>query len=316
MKNRIPSLTIASGFFTLLGALIFLTLFIIKDYHLLAKEHAGLFPESHQFPLNHCDAGLEKTARSFPIDEKKAANVPVLTYHRIVKESNISGNQYIDGKLNPMVVTNKEFNKQMNYLKDNDFVTLTLPEVYLFLIGEMDIPDNSVLLTFNDGYKDNFVEAYPLLKKYDFSAVNFLITGAITKRVQPFNPKYDQYFSIKELFQACDVFDYQSHTYNYHRRENNVHNIEVSYLNSRTVEEVTKDIEISIHNLNGENFAFAYPYGEYSPSTIDIVKELGFKMAFTTEDRAASPEDHLYELPRFNILAETTFETFKEYVNK
>ena len=154
-----------------------------------------------------------------------------------------------------------------------------------------------------------------LLKKHGFSAVNFVITGAVTKRVQPFTPKHVQYFSIKELTKACDVFDYQSHTYNYHRRENNIQKIEVSYLNSRTDEEVTEDIKNSIHNLNGENLAFAYPYGEYSPSTINIVKDLGFKMAFTTEDRAASPDDHLYELPRFNILAATSFETFKEYVN-
>ncbi|QUW21932.1 polysaccharide deacetylase family protein [Sporosarcina sp. Marseille-Q4063] len=315
MKDRIPKLALASGFFTLLGALVFITIFIIKDYNLLSKEHAGLFPQNHQFPLNHCKTGSQKNNRSFPFEGKQAETVPVLTYHRIIKESNISKQHYIDGALNPMVVTKEEFTKQMNYLKDNDFVTLTLPEVYLFLIGEMDIPDKSVLLTFNDGYKDNFVEAYPLLKKYDFTAVNFLITGAITKRVQPFNPESDQYFSTKELSKACDVFDYQSHTYNYHRRENNIQNIEVSYLNSRIDEEVTKDIEKSIHNLNGVNLAFSYPYGEYSPSTINIVKDLGFKMAFTTEDRAASPDDHLYEIPRFNILAATTLETFIEYVN-
>jgi peptidoglycan/xylan/chitin deacetylase (PgdA/CDA1 family) len=316
MKDCIPKLAIASGFFTLLGALIFITLFILKDYQLLSKEQAGLFPQSHQFPLNHCEAGSEKKERSFSIVGKRAATVPVLTYHRIVKKSNISKQHYIDGALNPMVVTKEEFKKQMNYLKENDFVTLTLPELYFFLNGEMDIPDKSVLLTFDDGYKDNFVEAYPLLKKYDFSAVNFVITGEVTKRVQPFTPKYVQYFSIKELSKACDVFDYQSHTYNYHRRENNVQNLEVSYLNSRSDEEVMKDIEKSLHNLNGVNLAFAYPYGEYSPSTINIVKDLGFKMAFTTEDRAASPDDHLYELPRFNILAGTTFETFIEYVNK
>ena len=315
MRNHFPKIAIASGFFTLLGALIFITIFIIKDYNLLSTEHAGLFPQSHQFPLNNCEVGSEKNVRSLAIEGNQATTVPVLTYHRIVEEANINKQHYIDGELNPMVVTKEEFTKQMKYLKDNSFVTLTLPELYLFLIGEMDLPDKSVLLTFDDGYKDNFVEAYPVLKKHGFSAVNFVITGAVTKRIQPFTPKHDQYFSVKELSQACDVFDYQSHTYNYHKRENNLQNIEVSYLNSRTDEDVTEDIEKSIHNLNGENLAFAYPYGEYSPSTIKIVKELGFKMAFTTDNRAASPEDDLYEIPRFNILAATSFETFKEYVN-
>ena len=315
MKNHYPKIAIASGFFTLLGALIFISIFIITDYNLLSKEHAGLFPQSHQFPLNHCEVGSQKVVRSLAIEGKQATTVPVLTYHRIVKEANISKQHYINGVLNPMVVTKEEFTKQMNYLKSNDFVTLTLPELHLFLLGEIDIPDKSVLLTFDDGYKDNFVEAYPLLKKHGFLAVNFVITGAVTKRVQPFTPNHVQYFSIKELTKACDVFDYQSHTYNYHRREHNVQKIEVSYLNSRTDEEVAEDITNSIHNLNGENLAFAYPYGEYSPATIKIVKDLGFKMAFTTEDRAASPDDHLFELPRFNILAATSFETFKEYVN-
>ncbi|WP_172369633.1 polysaccharide deacetylase family protein [Sporosarcina jiandibaonis] len=315
MKSHLPRIAIASGFFTLLGALIFITIFIISEYNLLSKEHAGLFPQHHQFPLANCDVGSQKTVRTFPTGEKQAASVPVLTYHRILKESTISKQHYIDGEINPMIVTKEELEKHLKYLKENDFVTLTLAELYLFLLGEIDIPDKSVLLTFDDGYKDNFVEAYPLLKKYDFTAVNFVITGKVTKRVQPFKPKEVQYFSIKELSNACDVFDYQSHTYNYHRRENSVQNIEVSYLNSRTDDEVTKDIQKSIHNLNGENLAFAYPYGEYSPSTIKIVKDLGFKMAFTTEDRAASPDDHLYELPRFNILAATSFETFMEYVS-
>ena len=51
MKNHIPKLAIASGFFTLLGALILITIFIIKDYNLLSKEHAGLFPQESPIPI-------------------------------------------------------------------------------------------------------------------------------------------------------------------------------------------------------------------------------------------------------------------------
>ena len=215
-----------------------------------------------------------------------------------------------------MIVSKENFEIQMTYLKDNGYVTLTMAELYLFLTNEIDVPENSVVLTFDDGYKDNFIEAYPILKENDFNAVNFLITGTITKRVHPFNPKHVQYLSIKELNKACDVFEYQSHTYNYHRREHNLEKVEMAFLNSRTDEQVFHDIKTSIHNLNGENLAFAYPYGEYSPSTINILKDLEFKMAFTTVEQPVSPDDHLYELPRFNVHHSTTFEEFLEFLDR
>jgi len=214
-----------------------------------------------------------------------------------------------------MIVSKENFEKQMTYLKDNDYVTLTMQELYLFLSNKIEIPEKSVVLTFDDGYKDNFIEAYPLLKKYDFNAVNFVITGAITKRVHSFNPNHLQYLSLKELNKGSDVFDYQSHTYNYHRREKNDQKHFESYLYTRTNDQVYTDIKTSIHNLNNENLAFAYPYGEYLPSTIEIVKDLGFKMAFTVENRVATRDDHIYEIPRYSILYSTSFEEFKDYVS-
>lgn len=314
MKKYLPKALIATGFFTLLGMLCFVIVVVIMEYNLLSKEHVSLYQSKNPFPLTSCESP-QKSVRTFSVNGKKASSVPILTYHRIVKKSNMSKQHYIDGEINPMVVSKEMFAKQMAYLKNNDFVTLTLSELFSYLTEELDIPEKSVVLTFDDGYKDNYIEAYPLLKEYDFFAVNFLITGAVTKRVHLYTPKHVQYFSTKELRNACDVFDYQSHTYNYHRLEENAQNEEVAYLHSKSTEEVREDIQKSIHNLNGKNLAFAYPYGEYNPSTITIIKELGFKMAFTTEDRAATKEDHLYEIPRFNILATTEFEQFKDYVN-
>lgn len=314
MRKLPTKVLIATGFFTLLGTLCFVIVFVIMDQNLLSKELSGLYPSQTQFPLQDCEIS-RKSPRNFSGFEDKASSIPILTYHRIVKKEHIRKQHYIDGEMNPMVVSKEEFEKQMRYLKDNNFVTLTMSELFLFLTNELEIPENSVVLTFDDGYKDNYIEAYPLLKEHDFLATNFVITGAITKSVQKFTPKHVQYFSIKELNEACDVFDYQSHTYNYHRREDVTESEDIAYLNSKSDDDVRTDIAISIHNLNGENLAFAYPYGEYSPSTITILKDLGVKMAFTTVDRAATRDDHLYEIPRFNILAATKFEQFVEYVN-
>lgn len=314
MKNNVPKFAIAAGFIILLGVLCSGVVFVLIEYNLLSKADAGSFPSKSKLPLADCRSSHDPP-KQFTIDDKKASQISVLTYHRIVQEDNIHKEHYIDGKVNQMIVTKEAFSEQMAYLKENDFVTLTLNELYLFLTGELEIPEKSVVLTFDDGYKDNFIEAYPLLKEHDFLAVNFLITAEITKRVHRFTPKYVQYFSTKEITKACDVFELQSHTYSYHQRELNAEGETTAFLNSKTKKEVREDIQKSIGNLDGENFAFAYPYGEYSPSTIKIVKELGFKMAFTTENKAASKKDHLYEIPRYNILADTDFEQFKRYVN-
>lgn len=314
MKSYLPKVAIAVGFMGLLSALCTGIVIVLIEYNLLSKEHAGLFPSKSKLPLSTC-RNPHNPPREFFLDNKKASRVSVLTYHRVVKNNDISKAHYIDGKMNPMIVTEDEFSRQMAYLKANDFETLTLWELYLFITGEMEIPKKSVVLTFDDGYKDNFIVAYPILKEHDFLAVNFLITGAVTKRVHPFTPKHVQYFSTKEITKACDVFEFQSHTYNYHKREKNAEFEDIAFSNSKSADEISEDIQKSIHNLNGENLAFAYPYGEYSPSTINILKELGFKMAFTTENGAASRRDHLYEIPRYNILADTDLEQFKAYVN-
>jgi len=314
MKKNLPKIAIATGFVMLLGVLCSCVVFVLIEYNLLSPAHAGSFPSKSKLPLADCRSSHD-APRQFTIDDNKASQISVLTYHRIVQDDNIRKEHYIDGKINQMIVTKEAFSKQMAYLKENDFVTLTLNELYLFLTGELEIPKKSIVLTFDDGYKDNFLEAYPLLKEHGFLSVNFLITAEITKRVHRFTPKHVQYFSTKEITKACDVFELQSHTYSYHKRQKNEAGETIAYLNSKSKKEVREDIQKSIDNLNGENFAFAYPYGEYSPSTIDILNELGFKMAFTTENKAASKKIHLYEIPRYNILADTDFEQFKRYVN-
>lgn len=315
MKRNMPKIVLGGGFLALTSLICIIIAFVLIEYNFLSRENAGLYPRNAQLPLENCVGGEDAT-RTFPIKGKRASEIAILTYHRIVKEKHIGKEHIIDGKVNPMVVAKEEFEKQMAYLKENDFVTLTLPELYLFLNGELDIPKKSVVLTFDDGYKDNFIEAYPILKKHDFLATNFVITGAVTKRSHLFKPRELQYLSAKEIENACDVFGFQSHTYNYHKREDNDVGEEVSFLISRSEDKIRNDLQKSITNLNGEQLGFAYPYGEYAPSTINILKDLGFKMAVTTEDRAASPNDHIYEIPRFNVLAETDFKTFKEYVNR
>ena len=85
------------------------------------------------------------------------------------------------------IVLKSEFEKQMKLLKNNNYVTLTAAEFKLFMENKIKIPTKSILITFDDGFKNNYYEAYPILKKYNFTALNFMITSHITKK----DSKYD-----------------------------------------------------------------------------------------------------------------------------
>jgi peptidoglycan/xylan/chitin deacetylase (PgdA/CDA1 family) len=320
MKHTFGKTTVAIGFFTLLSIIAVGFSQTIEEYSILAVEHDGLFPAEDRIDMGACEKGSETEIRQFNEKGQTAESIPILTYHRILSEEDIEDIHYYDGKVNSMIVFKKEFEKQMKYLHENGYVTLTLKELYAYLNEEIEIPDKSVVLTFDDGYKDNYVEAYPALKKYGFKATNFVVTGAVTYKRYSFQPDLAQYFSVKELQKGCDVFDYQSHTYGYHKRDEhkplNEWGDHPAYLVSKSNEEVRRDIETSVHNLNGENLGFAYPYGEYSPDTIKILKESGFKMAFTVVDEAATRDHHLYEIPRYQVYHDVDMDTFIEYVQQ
>ncbi len=301
---------VAFGFLVLLTLMISGFSFVVDEYDILAVEHQGLYPADQSFHLDACTK--ESTIKKPP--KEAAAKVPVLSYHHIVSREDLSESHYIKGKLNPMVVLKEDFEKQMAYLKEKGYTSLTLSELYDFLARKKDVPAKSVVITFDDGYKDNYVEAYPILKKYNFTAVSFIITGYVTSKLHPYVPEEIQYLSLHEIERGCDVFDYQSHTYNLHQREKNRFNQDASFLLTKEADQIEKDLRTSIRQLEGRKKAFAYPYGEYSPNTINSLINLGFRMAFTVEKKAAERGDRIYEIPRLPVVAETTMEEFIEYV--
>src|SRR5690606_25822840 len=113
--------------------------------------HPNLFPASQQISLKDCVHTSERVPRTFTINNNAAKTIPVLTYHRILKESQLSKSHIIDGEVNPMIVKKEDFEKQMHYLKENGFKTLTMMEFYLFMLDELQVPEKSVVLTFDDG---------------------------------------------------------------------------------------------------------------------------------------------------------------------
>lgn len=273
-----------------------------------------LFPADEQLNLAACQQWTD-SVRSFNIESEQGANdVTVLMYHRIMDYTHISGDMHMeeDGDLHNTIVLKSEFKKQMNYLKQQGYITLTAAEFQLFMDNKLEIPKKSILITFDDGFKNNYEEAYPILKENGFTAINFIITGHISEKQQKYDPQAIQYFSESDIKKSCDVFDFQSHTYDFHQRNDN----DIAYLISKEENSIYDDMKISYHQLNKKTKLMSYPYGEYDSETISAIKRLDTSMAFTVEYANSNPSNKIYEIPRKAVFPDDSLDDFIDKLPK
>ncbi|WP_129599589.1 polysaccharide deacetylase family protein [Anaerophilus nitritogenes] len=228
--------------------------------------------------------------------------VPVLLYHHLLKEYDNKD------KENVCVLSVDEFHRQMKLLYDKKYYTATLKELELYIKGEILLPQNSIVITFDDGYKSNTEYAYPIFKKYNFKGVIFAITDLIEDGDFPFSPYKMQHIDFKSMNKYKDVFEFASHTHKMHA----VDEYDQSYLVSKTKEEVIKDLKKSMELLDTK--AIAYPYGQYSIETLRTLKEVGFELGFTIWSGKVKKGDHPFILNRISIFSYTTLKDFEKMI--
>lgn len=216
-------------------------------------------------------------------------SVPVLMYHSIGTS-----------KLNPYVVSPDRLNMDMKYLKDNGFTTLSTDELYDFMVKNKPIPKKSILITFDDGYEDNYINAFPILKKYNFKATVFVITGYVDK---------SKYFlssaQLKEMQKSG--IDIESHTNLHDKLEACTYDAQLE-----TLKTSKKFIE---NTLNKTIKYISYPFGSYNLDTLKAVNAAGYKMAFTTNGRWANKSNGILNLNRVFISGFHHSNSFQTRVN-
>jgi peptidoglycan/xylan/chitin deacetylase (PgdA/CDA1 family) len=215
--------------------------------------------------------------------------IPVLMYHCIDKE-------IVNGKENELKVTPEDFRAQMNYLKANGYTTLTLDEAYKFFQSNEGVPEKSVVLTFDDGYEDNYVNAFPVLKEMGFKATVFVVTDYVDKI-----GLYMTSSQLKEL--DANGFQVESHTANHERLNELAYEQQLSTL--KTSKEFLEKL------LNRPVNYFAYPEGKFNASAKKAVADAGYKMAFTTAGTWSDKSDGILTLDRVYISAQRDFANFK-----
>lgn len=243
----------------------------------------------------------------------------VLMYHEIVKEEDfdydknmgIEVNQNYQDKLPKILFCYlKNFEEQMEYLYNNGYQTISLKDIKAFYNDSVPLPNKAVLITFDDLYKSVMLYAYPILKKYSFHAVGFVVKDWLFKDVRDYTTSKSVCLSIDEVNQIGDVFEFANHTSGLHTREG-----ATTALISSSIDNIEDDL------MNCEKFVntkkvFAYPFGIYDKNTVESIRKLGFELAFTTENGINTKETDTLMLKRNGVFIHYDLDAFKKLLTQ
>lgn len=237
-------------------------------------------------------------------EDAYATKIPVLLYHHLLYDEENRN------KENGAIVSVENFTQQMRYLKDNDYTTITIEQLYDFLYNDEALPPKSILITFDDGYLSNYRYAYHILKEYGFKASIFIITDVISDKERVFFPNALTMLDRISMEASEDVFSYYSHTDTFHGSVRGVSGF-TFHDKDLVAADTLKSFE-SVKSL----LAFAYPLGMYNDTVIEILTELGVRLAFTTERGYVTPSSNPYQLPRLIISPTHTLQDFKSLIQE
>ena len=234
---------------------------------------------------------------------KKKYEVPVIMYHRVI---NNAENEGVYGTY----IYEDMFKKHLQYLKDKNYTVITFKD--LDKIGwrnRFEKGKKYIILTFDDGYKDNYDLAFPILKEFNFKATIFLM-GSLTYNEWDVKAGGERKFSLMSVEMIKEMQDYGiefgAHTFN-HPKINTLSNEEIAH----QIVDVKKPLE---EKIGKEIITFAYPYGILNDYAKEMAKKAGYTFALATDSGSVCLSDDLYQIRRIAIFPNTNLFSFKRKV--
>lgn len=209
-------------------------------------------------------------------------------------------------------VSIKLFKEQMAYLKKHSYNVISLKRLVNLLKSRRNLPKKCVVLTFDDGYKSIYYNAFPIIKKYGYPITVFLPTEAIEKH-------YPDYLTMDQIKQMMKYgVDFQSHSYAHPRFTSPPKGLTGKNYYNWIKSDIQKSIDFFVKYFNYRPYAFAIPYGDYNKTVIKVAKSLGFTAILTQDATNLDKNTPLWLLPRQPILGKywSTMNHFKEVLNE
>ena len=193
--------------------------------------------------------------------------VPVLNYHQVEEKNG-----------NPLTLWPDQFEAQMAYLADEGYTAITIDEMMDALENGTPLPEKPVIITFDDGYADNYEYAYPILKKYGFKATIFLIYD--------FTNTYPNYLTWEQIdeMKNSGLIHFETHT-----------------MTHANLSELADSHHLLSEKLGYDMHYIAYPGGRVNDEIEEITRTAGYRGGFTVHYGLSTPAEGRYQMDRIPI---------------
>lgn len=217
----------------------------------------------------------------------RIAHVPILMYHHISNPPPGADRYRRDLSVPP-----ERFESHLQYLQEQGYTTISLRDLIYHLTRGTPLPPKPIVLTFDDGYADQYENAFPLLKKYGFRATFFIITDFITEEY----PDYMTWAQLKEMLEAG--MEIGSHS----RNHPNLRGKPLDYL----VWQALGSKEAIEYYLGVTPRFVSWPSGHYDDQAIAVFRSAHFWGGVTIHQGTEQRSDRLFELQRIRIRGKHT----------
>jgi peptidoglycan/xylan/chitin deacetylase (PgdA/CDA1 family) len=201
--------------------------------------------------------------------------VPIIMYHKIDGNSAVSR----------LSVSPENFRAQMKFLKKHKYNVVRLEDL-AEMLKEKKLPSKTIAITFDDGYEDNYLNAYPVLKETGLTATIFVIPAMVGKE------GYLTWGQIAEMSES-GIVTIGSHTLTH------------SWLPGMAVQQLDREItdsKSSIESHLGKKVnTFSYPLGGFNKDVRDRVIKAGYKISAATNPGKKYPKHDLFAMKRLRI---------------
>ncbi len=201
--------------------------------------------------------------------------------------------RFNDSRFPSTNISLQDFNAHLDLLHQQEFTVITLGQVVDRLRKGIGLPQRCAVITVDDAYRSFLTDGWPLLKRYGYPVTLFVSTDTVGG---------GDYLNWQELERLQDEgVEIGNHSAGHAYLLNRLDTENVADWNARVSEDIRRAQQAFESHLGMTPNLFAYPYGEFSPELVDLIKDAGFSAAFGQQSGVITAGQGFFRLPRFPV---------------